>query len=349
MKYRPDQTPAQHVAQREALAKMQASREFTPAWDFICNDIILPIGRIFVGGQRLGDKAFPGFVGLVREKLTGLGPVALREANRPATRTRPKGEEHEFTVLFRNALDTGDPRDTHEFVGGRIWLSRRRIEASYETNGIGVTRHLMERSIERDLASWTGRLGEVETALLDNIALATLWKRIIDTGRTTNARLALPFGDGLMLGRVEERANVGASCTFSLRERACPPVEREQFGYNLAPAAWGRGNILVATASTVVGEGALRLEQMDLRDALQAFKARHKELLHIVKEGVFWADARLTPVPSFAEMGPGIDAACAELATLLAYPRFREGLDGRDGPIPLEDTTQARDAEAPRM
>jgi hypothetical protein len=227
MTYRPDLSAAQHVARREALTQIGRGGELHDGYHRLM-DMLTPTFQEFMLRNRLDGAGFEALVQRIRSLITGFGPSSFREFRRPPTRTRPKAEEHEFLTVIRSSDEEESGRGGYELAGLRILLTRRRIMFSFERNGMFVTRHALERSIERGLASWTGRLAEVEDAMLENLGLALAWRRAFETGVTPSGEMVLPCRGGLILGTMERVE----------QPRECPSfaVGRSKAKHALAPS-----------------------------------------------------------------------------------------------------------------
>jgi hypothetical protein len=336
--------PAQHVARREAARLLEQGSAFVDSWTVLIDKVVLPVNEALRAEGRLTPSEFRHFADLARATLEGVGPVSLSETFRGPTRARPKGEEYEFLGTVRYSGRQMGPRSPIGLMGLRVSLTRKRAALGYEIPTLSVTRHLLERSIERDLASWTGRLMEVEDALATNAGLSVVWRSAFANEMVDSFEFALPFGHGLLLGsfrlEVSDRLfggiSVGRNGTSTARNPPSPllcPVHHE-----------GRTMHLAGRCSTAVGEDLLNVNQLDLRDRLAAFKERHAELLATLGTLVAIRESRLTPLPSHEGMIPRVDAAAAELATILNLPRMREALVRKRDADPLPEDPAEEDA-----
>lgn len=321
--FRPHLTPAQHVARREALAQVARGSDLGKGVVAIKRQIIEPIGVKFLGGHRLVGPEYARTLSLIRDILGGAGPSIMQESDRPPTRTRPKGEEHEFTTLSRAVGDSG-----YELVGVQLHLSRRRIGYSFDGTGTFITRHLMERSIERGLASWTGRLSEVEEAVLDTLGLGCVWRYAFEAGLTKDPAIALPYGPGLIYGimspRAESRGN--GSIGFTGSRYDFTDSDPSPFLAHPSIAATASTDIVLRTA---VDEDLMSLAQCDLRDDLARFISANELLLAQIRHGALWRRSVLTPAKPYAEIAPELDAVARRLVALLSAPDARVALRGR--------------------
>jgi hypothetical protein len=319
MTYRPDLSAAQHVARREALTQIGRGGELHDGYHRLM-DMLTPTFQEFMLRNRLDGAGFEALVQRIRSLITGFGPSSFREFRRPPTRTRPKAEEHEFLTVIRSSDEEESGRGGYELAGLRILLTRRRIMFSFERNGMFVTRHALERSIERGLASWTGRLAEVEDAMLENLGLALAWRRAFETGVTPSGEMVLPCRGGLILGTMERVE----------QPRECPSfaVGRSKAKHALAPSplvvhaplndASARTDTVLCT---VIDEDLMRLEQVDLRDALGRFCSANEGLLSDIATSALWRTAANIETRDADALVPGLDALATELAGLLS----REG------------------------
>ena len=323
--FSPDLTPTQHVARREALAQVTRRGDLGESCRIIDEDIVDPIRDQFLDGHRLSGTEFKGVVNRLREVLSGFGPAVLNEANRSPTRTRPKGEEHEFSSLVRGASIQG--RGGYEIGGITLHVSRRRLNYSLESSGTYITRHLLERSIERGLASWTGRLAEVEDTVLDTMGLAAVWKRAFEAGMTTDRRVALPYGSGLIYGVMvpEDRPRPSGYLVVS-GSRLQSVSEPNPFLAHPRISANSSTDVVLRTA---IDGDSLSLDQCDLRDALARFCSAHEDILSSIRRGALWRRSVLTPPRPYDEMAPHMDTLAERLVSFLGRPGPRNALRGR--------------------
>jgi hypothetical protein len=330
MRFRQDLTPAQHVSRREALAQVARGGEFGDAYDIIVREVAMPIARMFGKGSRMRTQEYEGAVNRLRAYLSSLGPPVLRERRIDVTRARPKGEEHEFLTTLRSTSTSVRGQGAYELVGVRIWLTRRRIEVSFEYNGQILTNHMLQRSIERGIASWTGRLAEIENAVIDAFGLVTVWRHAVVTGRIGSARIATPCKDGLVLGDLGWILFPSPSAILSFSGSYAKEPLRTANPVNTHPDVVSRGCRISAYMRTVVDEGLLSLAQIDLREAIARFVNDNAESLARITETALWPDARAHP-----DIGTVLDHTADKLAALLARPHLSDALNGKDGPIPF--------------
>jgi hypothetical protein len=321
--FRPHLTPAQHVARREALAQIARGSDLWNGVVAIKEQIILPIGEQFFKGHRLVGPEYARTLSRIRGILGGFGPSIMNETQRLPTRTRPKGEEHEFTTLSRAPGESG-----YELVGVQLHLSRRRIGYSFDGTGTFITRHLMERSIERGLASWTGRLSEVEEAVLDTMGLAAVWRHAYESGLTRERAIALPYGQSLIYGIMNTQAEPRGNGTIGFTGSRYDYTDADPNPFLAHPAilATGSTDIVLRTA---IDDDLMSLAQCDLRDDLARFVAANEPLLSEIRHGSLWRRSVLTPARPYEEILPELDGLARRLVTLLSAPDAQVALRGR--------------------
>jgi hypothetical protein len=281
----------------------------------------------------------------VREILSSYGPAILQESQRPPTRGRPKGEEHEFTSLMRAGANRDIGQSGYEIGGISLHLSRRRLNYSLEGTGVFITRHLLERSIERGLASWTGRLAEVEDAVLDTLGLSLILRRAFESGITGNRNVALPYGSGLIYGILSGQGQERGSGTLSISGSRIDSA-RDPNPFATHPTL-PKGTSTDLVLRTAIDEDSLTLGQVDLRDGLARFCAQNEPVLSELRRCALWRRSVLTPTRPYEELAPVLDSLSQQLIDLMASPDAQKALRGRksiDNGSGYEDPTTLDDS-----
>ncbi len=325
MKYRQDLSAAQHVARREALAQIERGAELQDGF-YRLMALIMPTCRDFMMRSRLDGAGFERLVREVRSLVEGFGPPVLREFRRPPTRSRPKGEEHEFITVIRSGDEDGVGRSGYELAGLRVLLTRRRIEFAFERNGLFVTRHALERSIERGLASWSGRLAETEDAMLENLGLVLAWRRAYETGRTPSTEMVLPWKGGLILASMEPTAHPLVCMGLGVASARTQKLSRVPSALAVEPARAEASTRTDTVICTVLDEDLLTTEQVDMRDALGRVASAHKGALGDIAVSALWRTATNFEATDPAALMPGLDLVADDLARLLECEGAREAI-----------------------
>jgi hypothetical protein len=321
-----------HVARREAGRMIEGGRNALVAWESFLDGMLQGVMARYVKGRPLSGPGYAALVDEVRAALAKLSPVRLREASLPPTATRPKGEAHEFLALVRYGNpDHGSARTG--FLGLRVHITRKRVKVDQEFVGVDITRHALERAVERDVATGPEGLARVEASLARHVGMVVVWRWAM-LSRGIGEEVALPLGDGLLLGRIErapaERLNLG----YRLDRDGVTSIEVRQNDFQVcldgdAPV------FLPFLGSTVVDEGLLRMSQVDLRDALVAYADRNADLLEDLASYGSWGSADLHGREGFFALRDRLDAAAGDLARTLGHPAVRDAIMRRDvGELP---------------
>jgi hypothetical protein len=302
-----------HVAKREANLSRERLIDTRNAWESIVDDVLRPASAAFRKGDRLSELDFHNTVARARGVMSGLNPLLITEEERSPTRARPKGDAHEIGIVCR--MGGGTSRfSIHGLAGMRVLVTRKRIDAEFEMGGVDATGHLMERAIQRELASWTGRLTEVDEALHAASGLAVVWRHAFSYGFTGGPSIAFPLGDGLMLGELmPSKAHVLARrVTINLTGLFTTDNGRSQFH---APFGDGFPDVryLRAAFATAVDDNLLNLAQIDLRDALRGYVRDNAPLLDALGRAALFRNTVLTPQAGYDAMLPAIQDAARRL------------------------------------
>ena len=316
---------AVHVARREAGRMIAGGLAATASWDRFLDGLMRGVLGRYGSGRKLSAEGLAAVAADVRAALVGLSPVSLHEAALPPSRAHPKGEAHEFLALARYGNDAYDEARTG-FVGLRVHASRRRVTIDQEFVGLDVTRHALERAIEREVVPGDG-LRRVEAALAAHAGLVVAWRWAM-VSRNVGADVALPLGEGLLLGRIDRVPVGGLNLSYRLDRDGAAVVEGPQ---NDLQVAYGRDgwSFLPFLGSTVVGEDEMRVEQCDLRDALRAYAARNADFLADIGAYASWASPALHPRDEFEALRGRLDDAAAGLDRVLSHPALRGAIMNR--------------------
>lgn len=314
---------AQHVAKREVAKATMESVEVVSNWGEIMERVIAPIRGRFWKGSQLTGESYQKLVAVSRDTLSKTRHIFLDEISRPATRTRPKSEAHEFFFVARGA---GGPANHIHYTTTsiRLFLSRRRAELVIDWPGLDFTQHLLERTIERNMADWAGGFAEVDANIVQNAGLLVIWRHLVAKGLVDHPEVAIPLGDGLMLGRWFEASSGRDGMSFSLDKDPRPSRSVVANPFFLSKADPKVNPPSRARFLTAVDESLLKLNQMDLRDMLQAFNLAHRDDLTQIALSTLWRDAKLRTTPGYDEMLPTIERLARHLSPMLRSDVARE-------------------------
>ena len=316
-----------HVALRETGKSLAKADQAPGSWALICSRFVNPTKDRFRNGERLPTDTYAKVVAEAGAVVRDLDPVALEEFIRQPTRTRPKGEQHEILAVTRMGIDAATTK-VYGLAGLRLYANRKRVEFDYDMLGLDVTGHLLERTMQRDLASWSGRFREVDRALADASGLAVVWRYAFALGALKSSRIAMPLGDGLMLGNLlpSRVHNVSMRVAVNRNGSFLTDLGRSPFhvpDYQDAPDM----RYLRAAFATAVSDDLMTLRQVDLRDALNRFRAGNAAALGAIGRAAMWRGAALSEIAGFDALYPRIEGLARDLANILGGPDLDEALN----------------------
>jgi len=318
---------AVHVARREAASAVARGRRAMADFGALQEEISRRMLVRFDRGRRLDGPALLSLVAEIRGFMARTTPIATREHHVPATRTRPKGESWEFTSVhgIGSADEVGDVRT---LVALRITLDRKRGMIEQDFLGMSVTRHMLERSVERDLVRWSGELREVDEALHRNQGLVAAWRWAIVSRRVPHdLDVHLPFGDGLILGRIRPYMPTDCALRTHFDALGTRCVDADPIDYLVLRDAAGTATTMFEfLGTTTIHEDALRMEQLDFRDAVRAVQERHARTLDTLVDASSWRSRAGGAYPRFPEMHAAITAVADDIAAVANHPRLGQVL-----------------------
>ena len=315
-----------HVAKREAGRSLRHAAMFSAYLEQMGADFITPTRDRFLSGDRLSSDAYGELIDRARETLGAALPIVLEEDVRQPTRTRPKGEQNELRAVARIGFD--GPHSYYGLVGIRAYVNRKKVDFEYDLLGISATEHLLERAMQRELASWSGRFEEVDKALADSAGLAVVWRQAFATGGLRTSRIAMPIGGGLMLGNLTPSTVDRLSVRVSINRNGAFVTDMGKSAFH-APEHPDHPEMryLGAAFATAIGDDAMNLAQDELRDALARFLEGNADLLARIGRAATWRASDLSEIATYATLAPGIEKLAGELIGLLDRPELDDALN----------------------
>lgn len=310
--------PVSHrVARREAGKSLRKAEGAPNAWLAITRDFIAPTRDSFYARERLSPQTYASIVQGARSILAGLEPIVLEEDFRGPTRTRPKGEQGEIRAVTRMGLDAERVK-TYGLASVRLYANRKRVDFDYDMLGLDVTGHLLERTMQRDLASWSGRFAEVDAALSGARGIAVAWRYAFAMRALRSNRIAVPLGNGLMLGNLlpSRIHNIAMRVSVTRNGEFLNDLGRSHFhvpDYTDDPGM----RYLRAAFATAVADDIMSLPQVDLRDALARFSEANADSLSRIGRSATWRTSALDRVPTFDDLFPEVERLSLELAGIV--------------------------------
>lgn len=325
---------ATRVARREVAKATQDSSAVAGNWGVLLRRVLSPVRDRFARDRQLTGEAFANLVSISRQTLSASKHVFLEEISRGPTRTRPKGEAHEFFFVARGLA--GGPLDSHySTIAIRLFLSRRKAELMVDWPGLDFTRHLLERTIERRLAAWTGGFAEVDENVVEHAGLLIVWRHLLASGAISNGEVAIPLSNGLMLGQFMSDPPRASGYRYLLGRES---KGTQKLGAN--PFLCPRDNFdgfRAVRFMTAIDESLLRIAQVDLRDMLRDFNSAHRERLGGLAASALWGSSFLRDIPCYDDLLPTIEELSRVLLPILRTTAAVEGLSR----VPIEYDLQS--------
>lgn len=200
-----DQSVSKAVARRTTAGSRVAARA---AFEDVFNTVRDTCNRRFETGRRLlGTELSELFRVFERDFDGNVDSIAAFDGDRPATRTRPKGEAFERIRVHTSPFEND----------GVIWLWTTRLFATRKTAVLETVRspfswvqHAVARLFERDGGHSDANREIGEAIMLHNFMLSVATDLI--AFEKLPRKMGIPCGAGLLLGEVQElRMPEGAS------------------------------------------------------------------------------------------------------------------------------------------
>lgn len=318
-----------HVSKREAgkhmertKAAMDAMGDFQGAFDKFLN-------MSFERGRRLGRSDIDQISEECHFRLESLNPILVRELRREPTRARPKADAREILAVVCYGGAT-EGNDSWHLSAMRLYVDRKRAWLDQEHMGLSYHRHLLERAIERKMVPREGAAAAIEEGLYHSQGLLAAWRRAIQLGLApVDHDLHIPFGDGLFLGVTFGTQENMPGVRYVNNRILHGGVDMEQSPFRVLDVGRGDPAFLDWVGRTAVPGSMLSLGQLDYRDAVVAFCARHAEIFRRIAEEAPWTHPELTQALRPSDVQPELDAAAHALARIVTAPRFRRVYEDR--------------------
>ncbi len=200
-----DQTVSKILARQTAAGSRVAARA---AFEDVFNSVNGACKHRFRSGRRLqGGELSEIFKAFERDFDGNVDSIAAFDGDRPATRTRPKGEAFERIRVHTSPFEND----------GVVWLWTTRLFASRKTAVFETSRlpfswlqHAVARVYERCEGNMDANRQIGEALMLHNFMLSVATDLV--SFEKLPVRLAIPCADGMLLGEVQElRAPEGTS------------------------------------------------------------------------------------------------------------------------------------------
>lgn len=275
------------------------------------------VERIFGTGRKLSTEQMQQLVGNLRASIKATDPIGFAES------VSADGSTYELRFMSR----FGEEGLQKVAITSRvIQMTRRRLTVVTTCPTFDYSRHVLERAMERDVAAWGASFADVEQTLWDSVGLMVVWRRAFAKGLVDNDQVALPLGDGLILGHLfkyqtrhalTEKLISGRDAFTRLKNTPSP----------LLLTADG-DHFLAARFSTTLSFDLMRAEQICLKESLDIFQAKYRRALQEVTAAVLWSESGAMQHMSPADVDAAVSYLAGELAEIVADPSLRNALRG---------------------
>ena len=326
--HQPYLSAAQFVAQREIeRSRIESDSRQSEVSRLFWNELYRPIDRRFHTGRKLTGEDFAEMFARIRCVVDRINPIHLEIVEQPATRVSPKGEKVEFLLVFAESAD--NDRFAQAMFANRIVLTRRMIEVQMDFIGMGVTEHALERCFERETIAWDSRFADVKAAMWEAAGLTAVWRHALSTGLTQNAAVAVPFGDGQILGALCETTIPGYRSGTLYRSGRDSNMRRDVPASSLLAPLIGDVSVpLVYEMRTVISGREMTQAQSRYNELMRAICDEHAPDLFQLGRSIAWQGGSLASVLSPDGCRDKLDLIARKIAPLannrVLQPRFTE-------------------------
>jgi|GEM_PF-6911775 len=288
------------------------------AFEDIFTEVLTSLGRVFDRGRRLRETELTGVMGNLDALIRNHLPIIRAEHDfLPPTRTRPKGEAHEFRYVFLGSVNGGEYR----LVAMRLLGTRKTIKLETHQLPVGFTYHAAERYLER-----SGKTGDALTdlgrCLLDNMVFYKLTEIFCARHLGFDLMFAGPHGKGAVLGGLYPTSVKAEGFEFrieGIREYSFEPL-------------WPPGTCY--TANTYISEDQIGIDQIAVVEDIEAWKRERAVVYEEVQRLSCWRDSIAARHPDLSSEEISLSNLIQSAAEVLDTPEHRKAIP-RNQPPPF--------------
>lgn len=318
--YDPSLPVAVHVSRREAGRHLNRINEASVELHCVLAGIADFAGARFSRGRRLEETGVRATEETVVASLEAMQPFLTRRVSKTSVMRKPP-TAREVLSIVPDYVEMDGFNACH-LAGVRVYVDRKRAVIDRERLGVAISRHLMERAMERDLVGRESGFDTVEQALFMAQGIVVAWSQAVRMGLARPDRdLHLPFGDGLLLG-TSYASTQAQFVRFRIDGVGFFPRAEITQGLRSLPPSDGNPTNLEWLGRTAVSEDLLSLEQVDYRDEMLSFCARWSELLLRIAENGAWTGPQLMEPLTLDAIEGELALAARELADIVQAPRY---------------------------
>jgi len=315
-------TVENHVARRVVGRRLADDRAAFAAFEPV-SGLDLPIlSKRFLDGRKLTPAEAASVAGAIEHGIASMRPFHLSRTVRRASPGRPNGGSTEiFAVLGYASIVAGV--EVLSLDATRAHVDRRRVILDSEFLGATVTRHFLERAVERGLVEGDDPVGDACRALLGYQGFLAAWRRAIGLGLVrVDHDLHLPYAEGLFMGTIYG-TKVNPPARRRVAYRDCihspgPPLS----GFRTQRLGDGPPAFLDWCGRTALPFSSLTPEQEGYRDEALVYADRWEALFSRIGREGMWTSPEDGAALRPEDVAVELDEAARDLAALVLSPRF---------------------------
>ena len=310
---------AEHVSRREAGRHLDLVEEASAGLDAVLTEICRTVGSRFSRRRRLDEAEVRAVEGSVEARLRPSNPLLTHRLAR-ATLSSKAPNVRETLAVVADSADVGGFEVCY-LVGLRFYVDRKRAVIDRERMGLTISRHLLERAMERELVDRDAGFSTVEEALFEAQGVLVAWSHAVRLGLASADRdLHIPFGSGLLLGTAF-RSRYPQLVRLRMDGIGCSPSTERTGGLRSLPGDEDSDDHLEWLGRTAVSEDLLSVAQVDYRDEIAAHCERWSSLFGRLRDLGAWSAPDLVSPVTPGSVASDLDSAARELVAIVEAPR----------------------------
>jgi hypothetical protein len=307
MKHRNLIAPQIRSLSGESAAVLDSGRTFTEFF----KELLTTLSKVFDKGRRLREGELLGVLRSL-DHLVCKNLTIIRSEHDfiPPTRTRPKGEAHEFRYVFLFSNNG----DQYRLVSMRILGTRKLIKVETHQLPAGFRYHAAERYLERT-GKTNDALKELGSCLLNNMVFYKLTEDFCADYLGDNLMFGGPKGEGAILGDIWNSEFKAEGFEFrieGIRQYTHSPI-------------WPSGSCF--TAATYVSDELLGMDQLNAVTDVEAWRKDNQPLYDDLQKLSCWKESVSADHPELQRVMAELQALRQSAVAVLDNPNHRQAID----------------------